>query len=168
MLHTLDKAYSNPVDIEFAVNFFDNNEYRINLLQCRPFQVGMEVKKISPPKNLNTKDIILKTSGPIIGQTTSKKIHKIIYVLASHYGKMSVSDRYAVARLIGELTNSKEKNENILIIGPGRWGTKMPSLGIPVSFSEIRNVAGLCELVTMHEGLTPDISLGTHFFSDLV
>jgi pyruvate,water dikinase len=37
-----------------------------------------------------------------------------------------------------------------------------------VTFSEIKNVSVLCELVTMRKGLTPDISLGTHFFNDLV
>ena len=168
MLQTLAKAYDHPVDIEFAVNFLENEEYRINLLQCRPFQVGMEVKKIKPPKNLKENNIILKSNGPIIGETTSKKIHKVIYVKPSKYGYMSVSDKYSIARIIGELTNMKKKDENVLLIGPGRWGTKMPSLGIPVSFSEIRNVAGLCEVVAMHEGLTPDISLGTHFFNDLV
>ena len=39
---------------------------------------------------------------------------------------------------------------------------------MPVRFAEINNAAVLCELVVMHEGLVPDVSLGTHFFSDLV
>jgi hypothetical protein len=55
-----------------------------------------------------------------------------------------------------------------MLIGPGRWGTAMPSLGIPVNFNEIKNVSVLCELALMHENLSPDISLGTHFFNDLV
>ena len=44
----------------------------------------------------------------------------------------------------------------------------MPELGVPVSFSEIKNVSILCEVARMHEGLNPDLSLGTHFFNDLV
>jgi hypothetical protein len=55
-----------------------------------------------------------------------------------------------------------------LLVGPGRWGTSMPSLGVPVSFAEINTVSVLCELTVMHEGLIPDVSLGTHFFNDLV
>lgn len=39
---------------------------------------------------------------------------------------------------------------------------------MPVRFAEINNVAVLCEMVTMQNGLVPDVSLGTHFFSDLV
>ena len=44
----------------------------------------------------------------------------------------------------------------------------MPSLGVPVSFAEINTVSVICELALMHEGLIPDVSLGTHFFNDLV
>ena len=79
-----------------------------------------------------------------------------------------MSDRYAIARLIGELTNLNDGKTKVMLIGPGRWGTTMPALGIPASFNEIKNAAVICEIVAMHEDLTPDISLGTHFFNDLV
>ena len=55
-----------------------------------------------------------------------------------------------------------------MLFGPGRWGSSTPSLGVPVSFAEINTVSVLCEIDTMHEGLVPDLSLGTHFFNDLV
>ncbi len=168
MMKEIEKAYSHPVDIEFAANFLNEKDYRINLLQCRPFQVIGELREIKSPDNIVKENIILQTSGPIIGQTVSRKIDKIIFVLPGKYGNMPITDRYSVARLIGKLTNMKSKDENIMLIGPGRWGTKMPSLGIPVSFSEIKNVAVLCELAIMRKDLTPDISLGTHFFNDLV
>mgnify|MGYP006298506037 FL=1 len=44
----------------------------------------------------------------------------------------------------------------------------MPELGLPVTFPEISPASALCELAVMHEGLIPDVSLGTHFLSDLV
>ena len=44
----------------------------------------------------------------------------------------------------------------------------MPSLGVPVRFSEISHMTAICELMMMHEFLTPDVSLGTHFFGELV
>ena len=55
-----------------------------------------------------------------------------------------------------------------MLLGPGRWGTTTPSLGIPVSFPEINTVSVLCEIVTMRDDLVPDVSLGTHFFCELV
>ena len=56
----------------------------------------------------------------------------------------------------------------MLLVGPGRWGTTSPSLGVPVRFPEIDRVSAVCELVTMSEHVAPDVSLGTHFFNDLI
>ena len=168
IMDLVSKAYNHPVDIEFSLNFTDKQEYKINLLQCRPFQFKGETKIIDLPKDISNKEIILRTDGPIIGQSISQTIDRIIYVLPSKYGKMTMSDRYSLAKLIGEVTNATDKERSIMLIGPGRWGTTMPALGIPVSFSDIKNVSVLCEIVTMNEGITPDISLGTHFFNDLV
>mgnify|MGYP006967018462 FL=1 len=44
----------------------------------------------------------------------------------------------------------------------------MPSLGVPVKFREINTVSVLCEIVEMNVNLIPDVSLGTHFFNDIV
>ncbi len=168
MLSTIAKAYDYPVDIEFAVNFSDDNSYRINLLQCRPFQVNVETGDTKLPENIKKKDTFLKTSGPIIGEAIAKRIDRIIYVIPSKYSILTPSERFSVARLLGDLTNELPSDKNTMMVGPGRWGSKMPELGVPVSFSDIRNVSVLCELVIMHEKLTPDISLGTHFFNDIV
>lgn len=168
MLDILNNAYEHAVDVEFTVNFFNKTDYRINLLQCRPFQFSGKVKQVHLPEDVETDDIILKTSGPIIGQNMVKAINTIIYVLPEKYGKMTMSRRFSIARMVGELSNIKSRDGNVMLIGPGRWGTTMPALGIPVSFAEIKNASAICEIVKMHEGLVPDISLGTHFFNDLV
>ena len=86
------------------------------------------------------------------------------------YGQLPLNDRHQIARLIGQITRLRgpDAAKNLLLMGPGRWGTTSPELGVPVRFAEISNAAVLCEIVTMHEGLVPDVSLGTHFFSDLV
>ena len=55
-----------------------------------------------------------------------------------------------------------------MLIGPGRWATKSPEMGVPVSFAEINTVSVLCEVAAMHEYFVPEVSLGTHFFNDLV
>ncbi|MCD6389171.1 MAG: PEP/pyruvate-binding domain-containing protein, partial [Desulfobulbaceae bacterium] len=168
MLKTIAKAYDYPVDIEFAINFSNDSSYRINLLQCRPFQVKIETSGVKLPEDIEQKDILLKTSGPIIGQAVSQKIDRIIYIIPSKYSTLTTSERFSVARLIGDLTNELPDDKNVMLVGPGRWGSNMPELGVPISFNDIRNASVLCELVTMHEKLTPDISLGTHFFNDLV
>lgn len=170
MLATLQDAYAHPVDVEFTANFIDPDNYRINLVQCRPFQVRSDHRSVAMPESLLPDDCVLRTAGPIVGASTVKKIDLLAYVVPSVYGGLPMQERYAVARLIGKLThvNGKSSGKNIVLIGPGRWGTTTPSLGVPVSFAEINTVSVLCEIAKMHEGLVPDVSLGTHFFNDLV
>ncbi|MBD3347218.1 MAG: pyruvate, phosphate dikinase [Chitinivibrionales bacterium] len=172
MLQILQKAYNYPVDIEFTANFVEENLYRINLVQCRPFQVKGEFRTVESPGKIAMKNIIFQTRGPIIGNSISDTIERLVYVVPSHYTSLSMNERYSLARVIGKLTHLHEKNNSvqktIALIGPGRWGTTSPSLGVPVSFTDINTVSVLCELAFMHEGLIPDVSLGTHFFNDLV
>ncbi|MFC1500891.1 PEP/pyruvate-binding domain-containing protein [Elusimicrobiota bacterium] len=170
ILRTIEDAYEYPVDIEFTSNFLSNGQYKINLLQCRPFQVKRGTYIVREPGRIQEKNLILRTKGPIIGNSVQIVIDRLIYILPSIYGHMSMPDRYSIARLIGKLTNleNKQEKKNIMLIGPGRWGTTTPSLGVPVEFGEINNVSVLCEITEMHEGLVPDVSLGTHFFNDIV
>jgi len=41
-------------------------------------------------------------------------------------------------------------------------------MGVPVSFAEIDTVSAICEIVGVGMNVVPDVSLGTHFFNDLV
>ena len=170
MLQTLEEAYRYPVDLEFTANFFDGDHYKINLVQCRPLQVAMEVAAESLPAELAPGDVVLEASGAVIGKSRQHAIDRVVYVTPSVYGQLPTQERYAVARLIGRILHAVRESpaRRVLLAGPGRWGTTMPMLGVPVSFSEIDTVAVLCEIVAMRENLVPDVSLGTHFFNDLV
>jgi len=172
LCHALQRAYNYPVDIEFTANFTRDDKFRINLLQCRPFQVriGGEGSRVKMPEKIEPQNLFLQSRGPIIGHSLATVIDRVIYVVPSVYGQMAVSQRYSVARAIGRLTHLEPPvaRRTIMLVGPGRWGTSMPSLGVPVSFAEINTASVVCELALMHEGLVPDVSLGTHFFNDLV
>ena len=169
LLETLEKAYDYPVDIEFTTNFLLDGSYRINLVQCRPFQVKGGGRIVAPPEVVADGDLVLKTHSAVIGSSMDTTVGRLIYVVPSVYGLLSQSDRYSIARLIGRLTHLEKQPEGaLLLVGPGRWGTTEPALGVPVSFSEISRVNALCEVIEMREGLVPDVSLGTHFFNDLV
>ena len=114
-------------------------------------------------------DLVLKTQGAVIGPSTATTVGRLIYVVPSVYGLLPYNDRYSIARLIGRLTRLENQPEGaLLLVGPGRWGTAEPTLGVPVAFAEISRVTALCEVIEMREGLVPDVSLGTHFFNDLV
>jgi pyruvate,water dikinase len=172
MLAVLQKAYNYPVDIEFTANFIDHSSYKINLVQCRPFQVRGEVSAVKAPKDIAEDKIIFKTRGPIIGTSLATIINRIIYIVPRAYSGLKLQECYSVARIIGQLTHLEEQKEQdkkvTALLGPGRWGTSTPALGVPANFSDINTVTVLCEIAKMHEGLVPDVSLGTHFFNDLV
>ena len=106
----------------------------------------------------------------MIGHSRIGTIDRLVYVVPAVYSQLPLNERHQIARVIGQITRLRgpDAAKSLLLIGPGRWGTASPELGVPVRFAEINNAAVLCELVAMHEGLVPDVSLGTHFFSDLV
>ncbi len=170
MMRTLEEAYDHPVDIEFTANFNDLSDYRINLLQCRPFQAKGGALSLQSKCSVPSERTVLGSVGHVIGSSRAVTVDRIILVVPEAYSELRMSDRYAVARLIGKLTQLKDLGDRptILLAGPGRWATTSPEMGVPVSFSEINTVSILCEILSMHEGLVPEASLGTHFFNDLV
>ena len=66
------------------------------------------------------------------------------------------------------MINQKLKEKTVLLLGPGRWGTTTPSLGVPVRFSELCNMAAICEVSYPKAGVVPELSFGSHFFQDIV
>ncbi len=169
LLKSLATAYDRPVDVEFAVNFLDHQTYRINLLQCRPLQVQGTHNPNVPKLHVAPEQALLMSKGAVVGHSRVTRLDWILSVNPERYGALPENTRHAVARAIGEINRVFGKlGGTVLAIGPGRWGTHMASLGVPVSFSEINHVSALCEVAQMHAYLTPDISLGTHFFGELV
>jgi hypothetical protein len=158
------------VDVEFTLNAVGERRYKINLVQCRPFQVREAGTIPNPPAHIDPQRLVLEAHGAVIGHSRIGTINRIVYVVPSAYARLTLGDRHKIARLIGQIMRMRtpDAEKSILLIGPGRWGTGSPELGVPVRFAEINNASVLCEIVAMHDGLIPDVSLGTHFFSDLV
>lgn len=170
LLGTLEATYGKPVDVEFAVNFLpDGKNYSINLLQCRPLQVQGTHHPEVPAVECPLEGELLVGRGAVVGHSRVERLDWLLLVVPEVYGPLPERDRHAVARAVGAVNRALAAVEvGVLAIGPGRWGTHMPALGVPVRFSEISHVTAICELMMMHEFLTPDVSLGTHFFGELV
>jgi hypothetical protein len=58
--------------------------------------------------------------------------------------------------------------KNFICVGPGRWGTTNPDLGVHISYADIYNTKSLVEMAGAGIGPAPEPSFGTHFFQDLV
>lgn len=170
MLKSLEDTYRYPVDIEFTVNFANGETPKINLLQCRPLQTRGQDRAVQLPENLDAERIFFTSEGHFMGGNVIQPIRCLIWIDPQEYSNLPLSDKYEVARLVGRLNKRlcDKENNPTLLMGPGRWGTSTPSLGVPVSFSEINNVAALAEVAFSSGGLMPELSFGTHFFQDLV
>jgi pyruvate,water dikinase len=169
MLEKIEHVYGSSVDIEFTMNLQPDNLYKINLLQCRPLELRPRGPVAEPTALTNKERLLIHASGSVLGHSRLLPIDRIVYVVPEQYSRLSVPDRYAIARLIGRITHlDDDKSKILMLLGPGRWATSTPSLGVPVSYSEINTVDIIVEIAEMSSTVSPDISLGTHFFSDLI
>jgi hypothetical protein len=170
ILKSLEESYDYPVEIEFTVNFTKDSSFKINLLQCRPLQTRGIGHKVAIPEQIKKESILFESRGYFLGGNISQKISWVINVDAEKYTKLVLSDKYEVARIVGKLNRIIKDKEELptLLMGPGRWGTTTPSLGVSVKFAEINNIAVLAEVAFSEGNLMPELSYGTHFFQDLV
>ncbi len=170
MLKALETVYQYPVDIEFTGNFNLDGKLQINLLQCRPFQTKGQNVRVAIPEKIPADHILLRQEGNFMGGSVSQPISRIIYIDPLSYTKLSLSEKYDVARIVGRLNKLIESRSDVptLLLGPGRWGTTTPAMGVPITFSEINNISIIAEIAYKDGSLIPDLSFGTHFFQDLV
>ncbi len=169
MLKTLEQAYSVPVEIEFTVNNTPASGIQVNLLQCRPFQTLYNTIDVPLIDMVDPEDIFIRIEGNFMGGNVALPITRLIWVDPESYAASSLSDKYSVARLIGKLNREiiDPKENPAMLMGPGRWGTQTPAMGVPVKFSEINHITALVEISYQAGSMVPDLSFGTHFFHDL-
>jgi hypothetical protein len=170
MLKTIEAGYEYPVDIEFTGNFDIAGKLQVNLLQCRPFQTKGQNIRVTIPEDIRKDCILLQQDGNFMGGSISQIVSQIIYIDPLSYTKLTLSKKYDVARLVGRLNKliDDRKETPTVLLGPGRWGTTTPAMGVPVTFSEINNISVIAEISYKDGSLIPDLSFGTHFFQDLV
>ncbi|MFZ7102452.1 MAG: PEP/pyruvate-binding domain-containing protein [Peptococcaceae bacterium] len=167
MLALLSGVYDYPVDIEFTANFAQDGEFKVNLLQCRPLQTRGLGKPVQMPDCGDEQNCFFSTRGNFMGGNVHLPIDFVVFINTKAYLKRNEQGKYAVARQVGKL-NTALKGKTVMLVGPGRWGTSTPSLGLPVHFSEICNMTVICEVAFREEEFSPELSYGSHFFQDLV
>jgi len=168
ILKSLEEAYGRPVDIEFTLDLGESGrgkpEVTICLLQCRP-QSYLTMREIHIPDDIPPERFIFRTQRMVPdGQVDD--VRYLIFIPPAAYRKLKgIPEMKALATVIGRL-NKRLEEENFILIGPGRWGSNNPELGVPVTYSDIYNAKALIEVA---DGASaPEPSYGTHFFQDLV
>jgi len=170
ILPILEKHYHTPVDTEFTCQVIDPSsqqpDIRITILQCRP-QSHLTESEARIPHNLDDQDIIFASSR-MAPQGRIKDIQYVSFVPPEEYYSLKTTNQRAnLAKVIGRL-NSALSGVTFICVGPGRWGTVNPDLGVPVGYGDIYNTRALIELAGEGIGSAPEASFGTHFFQDLM
>ncbi len=170
MLDVLEDEYQSPVDVEFIADVINQKgkpEIKFSLIQCRPLSYMKDESRVNLPQNLDPQHIIFSSSIMVAGGWL-EEINYVMFVPPETYFNLpSQSARNKLERAIGKL-NSALENESFICVGPGRWGTSNPDLGVHVDYADIFNSKALVELSGDGIGPAPEPSLGTHFFQDLL
>lgn len=166
IMEALTSAYDHPVDIEYTINMVGDVPM-FNLVQCRPLQFRGLGQAVEMPVDPDPDKVLVSTHGSFMGGNLRAPISHVILVRPEAYLALGQQERYAVARGIGVL-NKALAGESFMVMGPGRWGTTTPSLGIPVHFTELSNATVIAEFTHAAGGFLPELSQGSHFFQDLV
>ncbi len=154
---------NNPVEIEFAVNLNVNpGEPRIfNFLQIRPIVENKEEIEIDFSSEI--KEDWLIYSDTALGNGVIQNIFDIVYVKPETF---NAANNPKLVPVLEKLNLEFAKKEaNYILIGPGRWGSSDPWLGIPVKWSQISQARVIIESGLDNYRIDP--SQGTHFFQNL-
>jgi hypothetical protein len=170
LLAVLERAYDYPVDVEFTGTYASNGRLYLNLIQCRPLQTrGIQSKRVEI-REVDDAHTLFRSMGSFMGGSIVQPVARVVAVDAQAFMGLTLSDKYELARIIGRLNRYIKSRDQLptLLIGPGRWGTSTPRLGVPVRFAEINAMTAIAEVSFSAGGLQPELSFGTHFFQDLV
>lgn len=163
ILDTCSKEMNTPVEIEFACHLdVEPGEPRVfSFLQLRPIVESQDKDGVKITEN-DTKNALIYSESAL-GNGQDDSVYDIIYVKPEAFDASKT--RVIVERIDAINKLMVEKNKNYILIGPGRWGSSDPWLGVPVKWSQI----SMAKLI-IESGLKDfriDPSQGTHFFQNL-
>jgi hypothetical protein len=163
LLELSSQAMDCPVEMEFAACLDAANVFpaRFRVLQVRPLVVSDELVKVELSEA--QKEHALCYSDQVLGNGVSNELQDIVYVKPAAFDAAKSPE---IADQVDQM-NARLHAENIpyLLIGPGRWGSNDPWLGIPVKWSQISGVRAVVEVSLPNMNVDP--SQGSHFFQNM-
>ncbi len=163
LLEIGQKEMNNPIEIEFAVNLDTPKGWPkiFNFLQIRPI-VENEQTEDFKWNDIDCEKALLYSSSAL-GHGIINNIRDFVYVKPEKFNPSFTKE----IALEVELINQKyiDLKRNYVLVGPGRWGSSDPWLGIPIKWSQISEARVIVE--SGLDNFKVDPSQGTHFFQNL-
>lgn len=152
-----------PVEIEFAGNLVAHagRRPRLAFLQLRPLALSGEAVQLDLG-HLPDEELLCR-SARVLGNGVLENVHDIVVVDLARFDRQRTPEvALEVARMDATL---RAEGRPYLLVGPGRWGSSDPKLGVPVGWHQISGAAAIVEAGFEDVRVVP--SQGTHFFQNL-
>ncbi len=157
------QAMACHVEMEFAVTLGrgGGEASEFHILQMKPMLSRWNTQKVRLADEDSGR--IACRSEMTLGNGYISGICDIVYV---NPGSFNPADTVVIAAEIGNINRIlSAEGKSCLLIGPGRWGSADPWLGIPVKWNQISASKVIVEAAI--EGFDIDPSYGTHFFHNV-
>ncbi len=163
ILHVGQKEMNNPIEIEFAVDLEEelNSINTFSFLQIRPVvqnenSFSFKLDRVPPEKTIIY-------SEKALGNGSFTNLKDVVYVRPESF---NAAHNPRLVEMIEQINQEfMEMKKYFILIGPGRWGSSDPWLGIPVRWPQISNARIIVETGLKNYRIDP--SQGTHFFQNL-
>ncbi|MBS3790894.1 MAG: hypothetical protein KGY66_08290, partial [Candidatus Thermoplasmatota archaeon] len=162
LLDVSEIALGYPVEIEFAVNLNEEDKAELFVLQIRSMVSGDELSDVDVDECDDSK--LVCYTDKTLGHGMIKEINDIVYTKPGVFKMKNSEEAAQQLRKMNE--KLIEDGRDYILIGPGRWGTTDPWMGIPVDWGEIAGAKVIVEMPA--KGRTIEPSQGSHFFHDMI
>ena len=150
-----------PVEMELAVHLNADRTGELYLLQIRPM-VDNKMQLDEDICDIPDEDALIRSHNAI-GHGVVTDIQDVVYVKTENY---SSTNNPAIAEEIERINRTfLTEGRNYILVGPGRWGSSDPWLGVPVKWPAISAAKVIVEAGLRDYRVDP--SQGTHFFQNL-
>jgi CheY-like chemotaxis protein len=163
LMDTGEAGMGVPVEIEFAVSLAcrPGERCEFGFLQLRPLALTREMEALELGE-VDTEAILCR-SQRVLGNGRIEGIQDLVVVDYQRFERAQSPEAAAeVGRLNGRLLSEERP---YALIGVGRWGSRDPWLGIPVTWDQVSGAPVIVEAGLRDLNVTP--SQGTHFFQNL-
>ncbi len=166
MLEKGQEAMQRPVEIEYAGTLRAATPDRgrrgvMYWLQIRPIIDRREL--VDETLTEAPDEALLLRSSSALGNGTIDDIDTVVYVRPEAFDSMESPRLAATLRSLND--RMAAEGRHYILIGPGRWGSSDPALGIPVAWTDIASARLIVE--ASQQGYRVEPSQGTHFFQNL-
>jgi CheY-like chemotaxis protein len=158
-----EAGMGTPVEIEFAVSLAppEGRPAEFGFVQMRPLALMRETEALELGE-IDPADVVCR-SQRVLGNGRIEGIRDVVVVDVQRFERSRSREAAAeVGRLNAELLSARVP---YALIGVGRWGSRDPWLGIPVTWDQVAGAQVIVEAGLRDLKVTP--SQGTHFFQNL-